>query len=414
MNSSQQDNHKKYRSIAFYTILGLFLLLVTYYVFVGIRPLLVPMIFGALLAYLCKPVIANMRVRNVKSFAKLCVFTLLIFSALAIAASQVKNAIPNAEEQLSLKIRLQYKINQIYDNIVDKEGSYLSTWLKAETASLRNNINTLLTLNEPEQAEFEKIYLNNLDENEEYSIVSYYLYVKNNYYGQVRKLASSKESIINSFNVNLSEIYSSFTAWLLMPIVFFFLLFDQGKIRRYLVSFIPNRYFELSLNIAYKVDKAIGSYLRGTFVQCSLVALSLFVCFFLIGFPFKAALLISIIAGVANAIPFLGPLIGLVIGLLYSLIIEDVNGILPLFSVENIYWGVILSVAIAQALDNIYFQPFVLGNAVNLHPLIVVLGVMAGAGLMGWVGMLLAVPSIVMLKVVVETLTQQLKAYKII
>jgi len=199
-----------------------------------------------------------------------------------------------------------------------------------------------------------------------------------------------------------------------MPIIFIFLLFDQGKIRRYLVSFIPNRYFELSMTITHKVDKAIGSYLRGTFLQCSLVGFSLFVCFVLIGFPFKAALLISLVAGIANAIPFLGPVIGLIAGLLYSLILEDISSILPFFTTENIYWGVIISVAIAQVLDNLYFQPFVLGNAVSLHPLIVVLGVVAGAGLLGWVGMLLAVPSIVMVKAVIETLTQQLKAYKII
>ena len=67
-----------------------------------------------------------------------------------------------------------------------------------------------------------------------------------------------------------------------------------------------------------------------------------------------------------------------------------------------------------QFLDNTIFQPLVLGKAVNLHPLVVVIGVTGGSIVGGFWGMLLAIPTIVVFKVVISTLYQQAKEYYII
>ena len=68
----------------------------------------------------------------------------------------------------------------------------------------------------------------------------------------------------------------------------------------------------------------------------------------------------------------------------------------------------------AQFLDNAIFQPLVLGKAVNLHPLVVVIAVTGGSIVGGFWGMLLAIPTIVILKVVISTLYRQAKEYYII
>jgi predicted PurR-regulated permease PerM len=202
--------------------------------------------------------------------------------------------------------------------------------------------------------------------------------------------------------------------WIVTPLILLFLLFDDGQIVRWFVRLVPNRYFELTLTIFDEVDAAMGRYLRGTFLQCGLVGLTIAVGLVLVGLTFEAALLIGAIAGLANAIPFLGPAIGLVISLGYVLVADQITPLLPGMTPDHVFIGVIATIAVAQTLDNIYFQPVVLGAAVNLHPIVVVIGVMAASSMFGFAGMLLAIPAIVIVKVVVETLFTELKAYRII
>jgi len=71
-------------------------------------------------------------------------------------------------------------------------------------------------------------------------------------------------------------------------------------------------------------------------------------------------------------------------------------------------------IAIVLCLDNIVFQPIVLGGAVNLHPLVVIVGIMGASMLFGMAGVLLAIPTIVVLKVVIQHTFRGLKDYRII
>ncbi len=87
---------------------------------------------------------------------------------------------------------------------------------------------------------------------------------------------------------------------------------------------------------------------------------------------------------------------------------------LPMVNMENFGIWVIVALGLAELLKNVIYEPLVLGGAVKLHPLIVVLGVSGGAILFGAVGMLLAIPTIVVLKVFVSSAARQLKAYGLI
>jgi predicted PurR-regulated permease PerM len=69
---------------------------------------------------------------------------------------------------------------------------------------------------------------------------------------------------------------------------------------------------------------------------------------------------------------------------------------------------------VAHLLDNAIFQPLVVGSAVNLHPLVVILGVFGGSLMFGFAGLIFAIPTIVVLKVVTETFFTGLKDYRII
>jgi predicted PurR-regulated permease PerM len=75
---------------------------------------------------------------------------------------------------------------------------------------------------------------------------------------------------------------------------------------------------------------------------------------------------------------------------------------------------VVVAVAFAELLKNVVYEPIVLGGAVNLHPLVVVLGVVGGGMLFGPAGMFLAIPTITVVKVIVASSARNLKAYGLI
>ena len=116
-----------------------------------------------------------------------------------------------------------------------------------------------------------------------------------------------------------TSLENKLSAWMLAPLIFVFLGFDNGQIRRFFISLVPNRYFELSLTVLDRLDDAIGRYLRGTLMECFLVGLTLIVGLILLGIPMGIAVAIGVVSGLLNAIPFLGTAIALVIGVGYAL-----------------------------------------------------------------------------------------------
>jgi predicted PurR-regulated permease PerM len=180
------------------------------------------------------------------------------------------------------------------------------------------------------------------------------------------------------------------------------------------MGLIPNRYFELTHTVVEHVDEALGKYIRGTMLECLLVGLTLIIGFYLCGIEFKIAFMIGAIGGLTNAIPFVGTFIACIIGAVYSLIAENIDPLLPFVNENNLMIAVIAVVMIAHLLDNAIFQPLVVGSAVNLHPLVVILGVFGGSLMFGFAGLIFAIPTIVVLKVVTETFFTGLKDYRII
>jgi predicted PurR-regulated permease PerM len=207
---------------------------------------------------------------------------------------------------------------------------------------------------------------------------------------------------------------SSWEPWILAPLIFVFLGFDNGQIRRYFIGLVPNRYFELSLTLLDRLDNAIGKYLRGTLMECALVGLTLCLGLVLLGTPVGIATAIGLVCGLVNAIPMLGTIIALVICLSYALIAENLEPLIPGLDPNDLPLYVMILVGITRVLDDVVFQPFVLGSAVSIHPLVVIVAIIGGSLIMGLWGMLFAIPTVVVVKTAVETLFKELKDYRIV
>jgi predicted PurR-regulated permease PerM len=101
-------------------------------------------------------------------------------------------------------------------------------------------------------------------------------------------------------------------------------------------------------------------------------------------------------------------------GLAYALLAEEIHPLIPLVNADTFVIWVVAAVALAELLKNAVYEPLILGGAVELHPLVVVIGVVGGATLFGAAGMFLAIPTITVVRVLVASSARHLKAYGLV
>src|SRR2546430_9296865 len=132
---------------------------------------------------------------------------------------------------------------------------------------------------------------------------------------------------------------------------------DTGEIKRGLLRAIPNRLFEPVLNVLADLDRALGDYVRGLFLECCLLGLTVMLLLTLIGVPLQWAIAIGIFTGATNVIPYMGFAAALLSGLAYALLAEDIRPPLPMVSSENFVIWVIVAGGLSERRQNGWFEP---------------------------------------------------------
>lgn len=429
--SSEANRQRERRARIFYTLTLTMAVLGGVALLWAMRGLMLPLAIGVVMAYLCLPLIGYFKDKGFSHFwAILCLsgfFCLLLFSALNLAGS----IIPDKQTELELQVRARYKINNKFNLLMglDKEthrGNWLYSLVGQELEPLREGIDEILTLSTEEQLLFNRYYQTTDGLQGRRVPEKYWQYHQANQardreqIGMPGPRKSSATELLftktggGSHSSLLRTMISTVSLWLVTPLVFLTLLFDDGRLKQGLIRSVPNRYFELTLTVIDNINAALGRYLRGTALECLMVGLSFSLCLFLIGVDPRWAVIIGAIAGIANAIPFLGTAIGLIVGILYAVMAENISPLLSFVNENNLILAMAAAVFLVHLADNAIFQPYILGSAVSLHPLVVIMGVMGGTLLFGFAGMLFAIPTIIVIKVVVSTTFRQLRAYYII
>jgi len=190
----------------------------------------------------------------------------------------------------------------------------------------------------------------------------------------------------------------------------FFMLYEDGLIRRKFISMIPNQYFEVTISAITKIEALLSNYLTGLLIQMLSVFTLASLGLSLLGIKF--ALTIALFAAVANLIPYLGPVLGGLFG-----IVVAVSTSAPLLDSPNAVLILILKIlfvfGIVQLTDNLVLQPLIFSRSVKAHPLEIFVVIFAGAGLAGILGMIAAIPTYTILRVSAIELYSGYKQYKI-
>lgn len=202
---------------------------------------------------------------------------------------------------------------------------------------------------------------------------------------------------------NYKKIFSTISVIITVPLISFFLLKDKYKLRKSIIGMFHNRHFELCIIMMRKIDSTVGNFLRAILFEIIAVGILASTALTIVGVP--NSVLIGATAGVANIIPYFGPFLGGALAVVTVLI----NGGSILFALY-----VILAMYIVQLIDNNIVYPVVVGGTINMHPLLVLLTLIAG----GWYGgifwMLISVPLVYMTYNLVKVLYNNLKNFQII
>ena len=175
----------------------------------------------------------------------------------------------------------------------------------------------------------------------------------------------------------------------LAPVLAIYLLIDLNRFKRNTLELMPPRHRNEISYVSGEVGTALGSFVRGQLLVSLIVGVASSLGMWAIDLPFW--LLIGIIAGFLNLIPFVGPVVGGALAALVALLNSD-----PWQAV----WAVLIMIAVQQ-LDNHLITPMIQRARVNLSPLVIVLALIVGGALAGLLGVLVAIPATAAMRIVV-------------
>lgn len=211
---------------------------------------------------------------------------------------------------------------------------------------------------------------------------------------------------IISFMGRLTDILSSIitvaAVVVIVPFISFFALKDSRKLVKGALSVIPNKYFEMGYWIIKVIVLQMGKFVRAWIFDATFVGVSCGLGFWIIGIP--NALPLGIIAGFGHLVPYFGPVIGGIPALIISFV---TNGNLSQFP------QIFLLIVLIYVADNGFVQPTVFSKNLDIHPIIIMLLIIAGSQIAGLPGMLFAIPTATVVKTLVKEIYFAFKKYKI-
>ena len=216
------------------------------------------------------------------------------------------------------------------------------------------------------------------------------------------KIETTLPALVSKAEAAASSILGIAASFVIVPFITFFLLNDYHRIQKVIIENVPNKYFEMALNVVYKLERQLSRYIRGVCIELFSVSLLYISAYTFLGFRY--AIVLGLIAGLSNIIPMAGPLIAAVPVIVASLIqYGDFRMLAP----------IVLIMFVVQQIDQMFIQPNVYGKILDMHPLTIVFTIIIGSQLLGIVGMVLAIPIYTVMKVTARETNWGLKHYRI-
>lgn len=182
--------------------------------------------------------------------------------------------------------------------------------------------------------------------------------------------------------IYLTNILAKFFEWLiLIPIFLIFMLRDATSFKKFILDLTPNSIIESFYVILWKFNTQLGNYLTAKFFEASFVGLLTGIILMTAGVPYW--FILGLIAGITNIIPYAGPILGALPGILLTVIDGGFSS--SVVTVTLIY-------SFVNLLDLVILFPLLMSRTVKLHPVFVIISVLIGSQYLGVLGMVISVP----------------------
>ncbi len=191
-------------------------------------------------------------------------------------------------------------------------------------------------------------------------------------------LAAFQEGVIATIRT-VSSTISFIIGLVVIPFWLFYILHDESQVKTGVMQAMPKQLREDVACMARLIDDVLSAYIRGQLLLVLFVGGMATISLLIIGVPF--ALVLGLIAGLFEVLPFVGPILGAIPAIIVALLSDPVSAI----------WVAVSFFAIQQV-ENLILVPRISGKSVQLHPAMVMVVLVIGNELAGFVGMLVAVP----------------------
>lgn len=194
-----------------------------------------------------------------------------------------------------------------------------------------------------------------------------------------------------------SALTSIVVAIITFPFILFFLLKDGNHFKHYCLKLLPPKYRKDADQILYNMDVQVGSYIQGQIIVALCIGTLLFIGYLIIGLDY--AITLAIIAAVTSVVPYLGPIIAITPAIIIALVASPIM-LLKL----GIVWAAV------QFLEGNFISPNIMGRTLSIHPLTIIIVLLAAGNLFGIVGVILGIPGYAIIKVITIYIFGKFKA----
>lgn len=335
------------RKIIFSSIMVI-LIVILYNLFKGpskITEIFLLTFYSIVLSYLLNPFVYFIEKRGIKrSYSILIVYSFLIAIIVIVLLSLVPKVFNEFENLVRLMPSYFNRIYNYFNNLFVKYSKHIDKL-------------------PPGFQEIKEVFLENIKEIQ----VLFINYLRN---------------ITNS----VIGIFPKMISFIIVPILTFYFLKDKDYFKKKIILIIPKNYRNDVVQIGREIDKVLGKFVRGQLLVGAFVGTSTSIALLLIGVDF--AIIIGFVAGIADIIPYFGPIIGIMPALVFAILKGPIKAL----------W-VIISFIIIQQLECNIISPKIVGDSVGIHPVVVMLALLIGGSYFGIIGLLFAIPVTIVLKV---------------
>lgn len=325
------------------TLFGIFCLLVY-----TLRSVLLPFVVGIIIGYLLDPLATRFEKLKLSRTTATCLVLFLVAIILIPALIALAGMI---DEQLALFI-----------NAVPKYMSSLSQKIEPLIANLQDSFPALSR---------EKIRE----------------YLQGNISNGLKLLGSVLRKLITSSYA----LFNIISLLLITPVVAFYMLRDWNDFIKKVDSLLPKSYKKEIRNQAKAIDKIISSFIRGQLSVCVLLGSFYAIGLTLVGLDL--GMLVGFIAGIISFIPYVGSIVGFITAM--AIAFAQFDYWVPIAQVVGVF-------AVGQFLEGNFLTPKLVGDSIGLHPVWVMFALLAGGVLLGFLGLMIAVPLAAVIGVLVR------------